>query len=237
MMIKEVHITSLSGCPRRLELESRSNEMSNLFFAPIHIVPLRGIILHSALEQLIRHGDYTLTKEELLKERMYEVPDRTFNIALKHSKQLLENARTWFETTNFDIKKLSPEVRITRKFNEITVTGQIDAHSDDTIIDFKQSKQVMRKSFLSQLAGYSWLLDENKEYNRYLIFFGGNEPTEVKLTTSHIKTGDELFRTNLLTTYKLINEINSNNQSQFVTKCKTTMLCAYCEFRSICDGV
>jgi len=236
----EIHITELSGCKRKWEYSILNYPKS----IP-HVTPLRGTILHSVLEQIIRYNRYNLDKEEVLKDISDEVPDKLYETALNQSKDLIDRAQQWVSETTLNIDKVKSETKITRRYRGIAVTGQIDLYNRNLIIDFKSSKKVMRKSFLTQLAGYSWLLSEDrrkKKRERYLVFFGGGDDvTEVKLTESQIEQGDNLFRDNLVNATSIAKELidtysNKSEHDKFITECKVSQLCAYCPYRGICTG-
>jgi len=242
----EVHITELSGCKRKWEYA-----LLNYPRSPPHIVSLKGTILHSVLEQLIRHNHFTLEKEEVLKEKTNEVDDSLYRIAVEKSRDLIDRAQHWVENTGLNLNGAKAEVRISRKCNDFILTGQIDLHTEDALIDFKSCRRILRSNFLAQLGGYSFLLDEkDRRRERYLIFFGGREVEEVKLTGSQMEKGDRLFRDSLFDAELIIKELsqtyNSDNlnkfnkvvkPNKFITECKVSQLCAYCPYRGICSGI
>lgn len=201
--------------------------------APKHFVPLRGIILHSRIEEYLT--DLKAGREpsrewdiEAVVER-YGVPlhargsfIETLANGWKNFLQFMDGFIWTFEAVE------EVETKIEDTLGEFTIVGRPDLVTGSTIYDFKSGKKprYIPKDYRIQLLGYKALLGEH--YKIKLVYLGGAVPEVVEVK------GDvgEFYEALKETIVERVLMINGTEPSA-----KFGFMCSMCDFRHVCRGV
>jgi len=235
---KVIHISSVGDCLKKFKYGLEDAPKS-----PTHILSLRGTINHSLIEQTLRFGSIEDdSKECLLGSRSATVNDELFEQGVKASEKMVPNMDEWINSSKLIDLDSSPsmEERLSFEYKGFIVTGQLDYHDGDSIVDFKSGKNLMQ-AYKIQVAGYHWLLEQIKgKHDRecYVVLLGTEPCTERHIPNKDIPALKEEFVS------LLDNEVNKRTkliEGEYVN-CrpnitKDLIKCSFCEFRGICSGV
>ncbi|MFA5132783.1 MAG: PD-(D/E)XK nuclease family protein [Candidatus Paceibacterota bacterium] len=234
-----IHITEIGKCGRKLQYTYLSNTTDfKIEKAPQHIRGLIGTTAHSAIEQLLTKGkveDGSL--KGLLKEHSDGIPETVFLEARDKATQHIVKARMWLDDTPMDFSKGILEKRFYFVYKGYTFSGQLDYFDDLKQVDWKTGKKKVSSDYITQLAGYEWLLSNNglgSDRDWYLVFFGDEKPVSVKISGSDKEKGRRLFMENLDKTVEMLDKVKAGE----ILPCQSeNMLCVYCAYRGSCNGI
>ena len=234
--LKQIRITEVGDCPRRLYYRLYDYPASNP-----HFTSIRGTIVHSQAEQLIREGALVdLSKDALLREKAQECDERVFELALSEANQIyVPQIKRWISKTSL-LKDEQPRLhqRISLQYKGFIVTGEIDCYTSKALIEFKTGKYsyAMLKKHAFQLAGYEWLLNRAEDRplarNWYVVYLKELREQEVPkhLATEMRKQFEKLLKEEI----KVRKDILAGKS---MGECKLSFRCVYCKYRGICPGI
>lgn len=226
-----ISVTELGRCQKPLWFRAQGIEP-----APKHIYPLRGILLHSRIEQYIKalmrgeKPDLEWDIEAELRENnipVYAIPSLAADLKRMWN-NFLQFMAGW--TVRPEQVRLVEE-KITMDLEEgFTLHGRPDLITNDTIIDFKSGKKPRypRKEYIIQLLAYKKLYGD-KKLKMKLVFLGGDRPEVME-----IYDGDIILLENAIA------ETIWQRKAMLEGKeppAKFDFTCTMCDYRHICRGV
>lgn len=231
-----IHITSVGDCPKKFQFELQGAPKSRP-----HALGIKGTINHSLMEQMLRFGDIKYRdKDSILGKKTEGVDDNLFKTCYAQCETLIPNLKGWITNNNLVNFDASPEMerRLTLRYKNFLITGQIDYYDNEKIIDFKSGRRLLQ-SHKMQLAGYHWLLEQiegNHDRECYIILFGKDSPQERLIEKKEIATLKSRFKDMLDSEIQYRAKLLNGEK----VHCKPTselIKCSFCDYRGICTGI
>jgi len=244
-----IHVTSVGGCERQVyhKLHERDEQL------PSHFTAVRGTMAHTLIERCIKGNDIKASLDKPFEDITYpkllggrgdnsKITERIYNKALPFVDTYMKNFETWISNTDIDLSDMLSEQKHELNYRGIKLSGTMDLHDDNMIIDFKTGKKTSNKEHIQQLGGYVWMLKELDIANIETVkmVYLGKEDSQMKDIevdlTGKLPEGKGMFIGNLhktIETYRKAYDLTD----KYELPCKFGFMCGLCGWRHRCSGI
>ena len=242
-----VHVTQVGGCQRKKyhEIIDKGKEL------PPHFYGVKGTMCHKVLEKSIEQIE--VPKEDVYIDLEYpalisgrgdrteEISRDVYEACMPEVEKLIETSNEWLETQEYELQTFISEDTMNVETEECIIRGTPDLYDNNTLIDFKSGKPMLRSDYIRQAAAYKWMLKKEKDVDIkecHLIFLGGDKPVDKLIPEDKLSEGYTNFQNDLRThldTIEKVKIVGIEGKHEF--KCSNDFACVFCKYRHLCSGV